>query len=251
MCDRTHDGVAPVYPMKNPEDRAVCTRMTRVFVGFLAFVALGGCGPGFKLDLQNGGGPCSAGPPPNEDRYQVLEAMNQSYHELVVCGGVTTSFTRTLLLGGVRPDHLRWAGDGRFVTGGDGTQMTIEVLAHGRPIGSDSFAALLLDRAALELRVDVVVKDEKDGAVIAYHMASPVVPVEELSKTKKLPWQLIDASASRGDQQVSIANWDVVYLDGALDGRIDVKVTGGADAYDASLAYAKAAYADVTLSCGR
>jgi hypothetical protein len=180
----------------------------------------------------------------------VLQAMNQSYHELVVCGNVTTSFSRTLLFGAFNPpSSLRWDGN-RLIASGDGMQMTLEVLADGRVVaGADAAAAVVMARASLALKADVIVKDEKDGAVIAYHMASPAVPVQELADEKRLPWEYVDASASRGEQQVAVTHWDVAYLDGALDGRIEVAVSGGEAPYNASFAYAKSAYADVTLGC--
>ena len=100
------------------------------------------------------------------------------------------------------------------------------------------FAANL---GSLEIVGSIFVDDPRDPSLIVYELSNPAQAVVEAFMGQTLSMEMIDAGGGREDlnQTLVATRWDVAYADvaGALDGVIELEVTGGPFDFQATYTY--------------
>lgn len=106
----------------------------------------------------------------------------------------------------------------------------------------------------LNFTTEIVMDDQRDLAVVQYHIDSPLTPANGLiDGTHNLAYDLQSADAYRSDldQELIVEEWNIEYGDtfGALDGTIDFRVEGGHFDWAGRFTYEESGYPDEDIYC--
>ena len=119
------------------------------------------------------------------------------------------------------------------------------------PVDINDLADLKTKLRNLEFESDVVVDDRQSSALIQYDLVTPRQSAGALVGGEPMTYELVDASGSRADleQSLAVQSWDVVFVDGGLDGTIDFTVDGEHFGYAGTMVYESSGWADPQLTC--
>lgn len=92
------------------------------------------------------------------------------------------------------------------------------------------------------LRVNTVIDLDTpvNDSTVTYSLKSGRVDLEAMKDGEPWPYELKDASATRALQTASPTTWDIEFVDGGLDGTIELEVLGGDVEYTVSYTYGPA-----------
>ena len=94
-----------------------------------------------------------------------------------------------------------------------------------------------------QFRLNTVIEFDQqvESSTITYNLKTGRVDIKEVHEGTYMDLELVDASAVRGEQVMSPVIWNVKALEHALDGVIEMNVTGGSFDYLVRLTYGPAA----------
>lgn len=103
----------------------------------------------------------------------------------------------------------------------------------------------------LEFEANIVVDDMRETSIIEYELVTPRQSAGALVGGEAMSYEMVDASGFRAglDQMLEVQSWDVVFVDGGLDGTIDFTVDGQHFGYAGTMVYESSGWADPQLRC--
>ena len=103
-----------------------------------------------------------------------------------------------------------------------------------------------------QMRVNTVIDldTEMNESIITYSLKTGRIDLKDLHADNEFDYELKSASGARGDQTADPTLWDITFVDGGLEGDVELEVLGGSPEYTVRFTYGPASMTPlVEMTC--